>query len=212
MTPNGQAETQYPHPLQTSGCTYTDPNSVRTSAPVGQLSRQPARAQCLQTSLIISQEKLPAPVVCIPRVIGHSRKLTWRQVEEPRRSELSYDIPVKRNPSAGSWFHCLQATSQALQPMQSVVSVKKPLVPTPYSFGSSCCLGTLPPRGWTFGMSRGMSGTLARSSPRYAARRLRDLRPGTMSPVNAFDSWMCTLGSATKPMRSLAASPCTRPR
>jgi hypothetical protein len=26
-------------------------------------------------------------------------------------------------PSAGSWFHCLQATSHALQPMQTVVSV-----------------------------------------------------------------------------------------
>src|SRR5436305_288491 len=117
-----------------SGCTYTDPNSVRTSEPVGQLSRQPARAQCLHTSLIISQEKLPAPVVCMPRDMGRSTKLTWRQVAEPRCSELSYDIPVKRNPSSGSWFHCLQATSQALQPMQSVVSVKKPLVPTPYSF------------------------------------------------------------------------------
>ena len=30
-------------------------------------------------------------------------------------------------PSAGSAFHCLQATSQALQPMQSVASVKKPI-------------------------------------------------------------------------------------
>src|SRR5882724_5449746 len=27
---------------------------------------------------------------------------------------------------AGSWFHCLQATSQALQPMQRVESVKNP--------------------------------------------------------------------------------------
>jgi hypothetical protein len=37
-------------------------------------------------------------------------------------------MAVKRKPSSGNWFHCLQATSQALQPMQSVVSVKKPFV------------------------------------------------------------------------------------
>ena len=30
-------------------------------------------------------------------------------------------------PSAGREFHCLQATSQALQPMQMVESVKKPI-------------------------------------------------------------------------------------
>jgi ABC-type hemin transport system ATPase subunit len=35
-------------------------------------------------------------------------------------------MPVARKsrPSAGRWFHCLHATSQALQPMHSVVSVK----------------------------------------------------------------------------------------
>jgi hypothetical protein len=27
---------------------------------------------------------------------------------------------------AGTWFHSLQATSQALQPMQTLVSVKNP--------------------------------------------------------------------------------------
>ena len=33
---------------------------------------------------------------------------------------------MKWSPSAGSWFHCLHATSHALQPMQSEVSVKNP--------------------------------------------------------------------------------------
>src|SRR5689334_13261875 len=36
-------------------------------------------------------------------------------------------MPVRSKPSAGNWFHCLQATSQALQPMHSVVSVKNPV-------------------------------------------------------------------------------------
>jgi hypothetical protein len=40
---------------------------------------------------------------------------------------LSYDIPVRFRPSSGTWFHSLQATSQALQPMQTEVSVKKPI-------------------------------------------------------------------------------------
>ena len=46
---------------------------------------------------------------------------------------LSYDIPdrprASRSPcesSIGSVFHSLHATSQALQPMQTEVSVKKP--------------------------------------------------------------------------------------
>ena len=55
MTPNGQPATQVPHPLQTSACTTTVPNSVRNSAPVGHTSRQPAWVQCLHTSDDISQ-------------------------------------------------------------------------------------------------------------------------------------------------------------
>src|SRR3569832_1442761 len=49
-TPNGHATTQYAQPLQTSGCTNTAPKSMRTIAPVGHASRQPATSQCLQTS------------------------------------------------------------------------------------------------------------------------------------------------------------------
>ena len=40
---------------------------------------------------------------------------------------LSYDMPVKFRPSSGTRFHSLQATSQALQPMHTEVSVKKPI-------------------------------------------------------------------------------------
>src|SRR5579884_3416574 len=35
-------------------------------------------------------------------------------------------MPLNSKPSESSWFHCLQATSQALQPIQSEVSVKNP--------------------------------------------------------------------------------------
>ena len=55
MTPNGQAGTQYPQPLQMSSWTTTVPNSVRNSDPVGHTSRHPAWVQCLQTSEHISQ-------------------------------------------------------------------------------------------------------------------------------------------------------------
>ena len=59
--------------------------------------------------------------------VGCSMKATWRQVSAPRPWVLSYDMPVKFRPSSGTAFHSLQATSQALQPMQTLVSVKKPL-------------------------------------------------------------------------------------
>ena len=52
---------------------------------------------------------------------------TCRQVFASSWLVLSYDIPVSSRPSSGMAFHCLQATSQALQPMQTLVSVKKPI-------------------------------------------------------------------------------------
>src|SRR5215468_11546672 len=61
ITPNGQAGTQYPQPLQMSSCTTTVPNSVRNSDPVGQTSRQAACVQCLHTSEAISQRSPPDP-------------------------------------------------------------------------------------------------------------------------------------------------------
>ena len=51
---------------------------------------------------------------------------TCRQVDALKPTVLSYDIPDRLSPSSGTAFHSLQATSQALQPMQTDVSVKKP--------------------------------------------------------------------------------------
>jgi len=52
---------------------------------------------------------------------------TCRQVEAPRLAVLSYDMPVSSIPSSGTAFHSLHATSQALQPMHTDVSVKNPI-------------------------------------------------------------------------------------
>src|SRR5450432_186250 len=93
-------------------------------APVGQLSRQPARAQCLHTSDENSHENPSA--IWFESATGRSMKATCLHVDAPSATVLSYDMPVRAMPSSGNWFHCLHATSQALQPMQMVVSVKKP--------------------------------------------------------------------------------------
>src|SRR6478735_3957726 len=126
-----------------SSCTTTVPNSVRNRAPVGQTSRQPAFVQCLQTFDDINQRnsvRSPAsacspggPIVGIPSSTGGraglrcSMKATCRQLSALSPPVLSYDVPSRSKPSAGSWFHSLQATSHALHPMQIEVSVKKPL-------------------------------------------------------------------------------------
>ena len=60
------------------------------------------------------------PAELAPHLTG-----TWRHVECPRLAVLSYENPVNANPSSGTPFHSLHATSQALQPMHSVVSVRK---------------------------------------------------------------------------------------
>src|SRR3954469_9342237 len=109
-----------------SSCTTTVPNSVRNSEPVGHTSRHAACVQCLQTSLDISQRSSPfPPVSCSPTALFCSMKATWRHVSAPSPWVLSYDMPVNMNPSSGTWFHSLHATSHALQPMQIDVSVKK---------------------------------------------------------------------------------------
>src|SRR4051794_4929752 len=124
ITPNGQAGTQYPQPLQTSSCTTTVPNSVRNSAPVGHTSRHAASVQCLHTSDDINQRMWPEPTApelaplalaplaptpsCSPPVtcnasrFGCSMNATCRHVSAPRPCVLSYDIPVKTRPSSGT--------------------------------------------------------------------------------------------------------------
>ena len=86
--------------------------------------------QCLQTSELISHRiglpsSSPSPAVSISGT-SCSMNATWRQVSEPSAPVLSYDSAVNTKPSSGSRFHSLQATSHALQPMQTLVSVKKP--------------------------------------------------------------------------------------
>ena len=52
---------------------------------------------------------------------------TCRHALAPSAPVLSCDIPSRSSCSpAGTPFHCLHATSQALQPMQTDVSVKNP--------------------------------------------------------------------------------------
>src|SRR5918911_5249286 len=130
-----------------SSCTTTVSNSVLNSAPVGHTSRHAACVQCLQTSELISQRSAsPAEpslvtlcckvadsastAACSPsrrRGFRCSMKATWRHEFAPSSEVLSYDSPVQTSPSCGMRFHSLHATSQALQPMQIDVSVKKPM-------------------------------------------------------------------------------------
>src|SRR5215212_149975 len=119
-----------------SSWTTTVPYSVRKRDPVGQTSRHAACVQCLQTSELISQRSAsigssPSNGACSGSFC--STKATWRQEFAPSVEVLSYDSPVQTSPSSGTRFHSLQATSQALQPMQIEVSVKKPI----RSFASS---------------------------------------------------------------------------
>src|SRR5436305_3834238 len=100
MTPNGQAGTQYPQPLQMSSCTTTVPYSVRNSDPVGQTSRQAACVQCLQTSELINQRSASSPPLSAAAKSPPSRSgsfcstnATWRQVFAPSSDVLSYDSP-----------------------------------------------------------------------------------------------------------------------
>src|ERR1700729_3975291 len=96
MTPNGQADTQYPQPLHTSSWTTTVPNSVRNSAPVGHTSRQADSVQCLHTSLAMSQRTPSAAAgakgeegAAGATGTGCSMNATCRQVDAPRPTVLS---------------------------------------------------------------------------------------------------------------------------
>ena len=83
--------------MQTSGCTITVPNSVRTSAPVGQTSRQAACVQCLHTSEAISQRvgrpvaagDLADDVRSAPGGTACSMNATCRQLLAPSAPVLS---------------------------------------------------------------------------------------------------------------------------
>src|SRR6266404_3201308 len=105
-------------------------------APVGHACWHGAATQCLHTSLIISQrtsccwsgstcrDTRPFPLGSGGWLSANcSTNFTWRQDVADSSPVLSQLFPVQANPSAGSWFHCLHATSHALHPMHTVVSV-----------------------------------------------------------------------------------------
>src|SRR5437762_13547033 len=95
--------------------------------PVGHASRQPAFSQCLQTSEENSHVIPPGALPPRPNTGSRSTNLTCRHVECPSARVLSYECPLQLKPSSGTPFHSLHATSHALQPMQSVESVKEPV-------------------------------------------------------------------------------------
>src|SRR2546421_3154063 len=109
-----------------SSCTTTVPNSVRNNEPVGHTSRHAACVQCLHTSDSISQRRPVVPSPFVTKGLSCSMKATCRHVSAFSSDVLSYDSPVHTCPSCGMRFHSLHATSHALQPMQTEVSVKKP--------------------------------------------------------------------------------------
>src|SRR5581483_3400155 len=155
-----------------SGWTYTPPNSVRTMEPVGQASRHPAFSQCLQTSDENSHVTCDGELPPCPACGSPSTNFTWRHVEWPRAAVLSYESAVKTKPSDGTSFHSLHATSHALQPMQSVESVRKPVIAIHYTPGQMSLFVTLQVRAFD-------SKIFTLGSSEIASRSL------TMSPVTS---------------------------
>src|SRR5205807_9829470 len=99
-------------------------HTVLTVSSGGHTSSHEACCQCLQTSDIISQAcPLPAVVDAV-RCASFSMNFTWRQFSASSLPVLSKLSARNAGALPASWFHSLQATSQALQPMQTLVSVK----------------------------------------------------------------------------------------
>ena len=114
----------------------------------GRTAFQAPRARAMLTDVGRKQPRKRARASCVCSGTGRSMKATCRHVDAPKWTVLSYDIPVKRKPSSGNWFHCLHATSHALQPMQSVVSVKKPLAAATLHCSLLCFRAALLHVGW----------------------------------------------------------------
>src|SRR5258707_7903662 len=119
---------------------------------------------------------------------------------------LSKLEPVQPGSFAGSWFKCLQATSQALQPIHRLVSVKNPI--------AGCCgkgnvllptsVDTTLPSDALCPLVVDREGSTAMTPP-YG------IRPGRMLQVNALASSMLTFGSRTMCARSLVILPVLLP-
>src|SRR3954463_15269813 len=106
-----------------------------------------------------------------PTVPGRrcSTNATCRHEFAPSIPVLSIDMPSRSRPSSGTWFHSLQATSHALHPMHTDVSVKKPTRGggSSYPFrrarstggeGVGAGVGTVPPLGGGSWRGRGGGG------------------------------------------------------
>src|SRR5699024_7727663 len=77
---------------------------------------------------------------------------TCRHVFDPSAPESSYEEASSPSESAGSSFHSSHATSQALQPMQMEVSVKKPVRASPPVHPESAA-GLADPKNWPITLS-----------------------------------------------------------
>ena len=115
-----------------------------------------------------------------PAGTGCSMNATCRHEFAVNAPVLSYDMPSRSKPDSGTAFHSLQATSQALQPMQTLVSVKNPIrgrrVVQPASGAGSSGPYRLLPSGMVTRFSRGPSPL------RPAGRRTRVVTVGGRSP------------------------------
>jgi len=148
MTPGGQAETQYPQPLQTSTGPRPLPNSLRISAPVGHKSGRRTRA--VLAHLLAMSQREPSAENSQRRLGEHRRtgvirghrardraggspgrlicsmNATCRQVEAPRLPVLSYGHAQQVQPSSGP-------RSMSFRPLRrpcsddTEVSVKNPI-------------------------------------------------------------------------------------
>src|ERR1041385_592814 len=200
--------------------------------PVGHASRHPACSQCLQTSEENSHVRASAALPPRPIRGSLSTNFTWRQVECPSARVLSYDLPLQLKPSSGTPFHSLHATSHALQPMQSVESVKQPVTvmtggrarsvpgaagPRPTEFrrsefriaNSEC--GSPSPRA----LPKHIDSRFSIRHSKFGSSKFRGPRSAyafVSLHENPFDSKMRTFGSSDIATRSLTTSPLTRPR
>jgi len=102
--------------MHRSGSTSTIPFAYCTMAPgAGQASRQPGSSQCMHWSLRISQDN---PCCCV--------STSWNLIRFQKLAVIVgsvWYVPVCCVCASGRSFHSWQATSQALQPMQMVVSM-----------------------------------------------------------------------------------------
>ena len=97
-------------------------------APVGQASRHPAISQCLQTSEENSHERCSASFPPNPGAGVAFHELHVAPGRVTQRSGVVVRISAPVQSVLGSIpFHSLHATSQALQPMHKVESVRKPV-------------------------------------------------------------------------------------